>query len=414
MKPKSVLYPLIRKIIMNRLTVTGRFLLITGIICLLLGSYTTIPTFVLYILAFFYFFVFVLSPIFAGLLLPRLELGMKTPGRTSAGSTVYEEITLSNQSNRDAHFVFVTEENLPDEIIAPVREGIMVPFLQKGEEVHFRVELFMKKRGEYLLKSMRMESPFPLGIFKSGYSFHRERSILVYPDFKPLDSFNIPVGWKLQPGGIALASNIGESSEFLGTREFRTGDDPRYIHWTSWARLNKPIIKEFHQEFYCRIAVMIDTFVPENSPNEAYDAFESSLSLAASLADYLERQEYIIDIVAAGPEIFYLQAGRSLAYLDQILDILACLDVCREKPYAKMAPHLMEELSCISTVIVLLLGLDDERQDFLQKLKDLGVEMRIFLILDHGKNFDSGEIESLFGRVTVLSSDEIKRGFDAI
>jgi hypothetical protein len=91
--------------------------------------------------------------------------------------------------------------------------------------------------------------------------------------------------------------------------------------------------------------------------------------MAASISDYLQRQEYIIDILCAGPQIYYLQAGRSLAYLDQILDILACLDVCREKPYQRVSIHLMEEVARVSTVLVMLLGWDEERRDFLAQHK---------------------------------------------
>ncbi len=47
----------------------------------------------------------------------------------------------------------------------------------------------------------------------------------------------------------------------------------------------------------------------------------------------MARQEYLVDIFAAGPDLYHLMAGRSLAYLDQILDILASVDGSEEEPF---------------------------------------------------------------------------------
>lgn len=396
-----------------RLTFMGRNLFVMGLLLPLLGGVIFSSTFMLYAVVFFFTFVFIMSFIMGHFIKPKLDLKVVIPTRSSAGSIITEEITLRNRGGK-AFCVFIREDRLPQQVVAEEMHGKMIPVLDKNEELKMTLSLNLKRRGDYMLNYLRVESPFPLGVFNSGYSQKIERSLLVYPTFKPLINLSIPAGRKLQPGGIALASNIGESTEFLGTREFRTGDDPRYIHWKSWARLQKPIIKEFQEEYFCRIALFIDTFVPEEAQELDYEAFESLLSLSASISDYLERQEYIIDIIAAGPDIYYLQAGRSLAHLDQILDILACLDVCRHKPYIKVEPTLMDELSQISTVIVLLLGWDDERREFLFHLREMGVDMRVFFVSNNLEEMDIGPFEEMFGPLVILNSQEISRGFDEL
>ena len=410
---ESIVIRFLRNFFYYRLTFMGRNLFAMGLLLPLLGGIIFSSTFMLYAVVFFFTFIFVMSFIMGHFIKPKLDLKVVIPTRSSAGSVITEEITLRNKGGK-AFCVFVREDHLPRHVVAEQMHGKMIPVLDKNEELKMTLSLNLTKRGDYMLNYLRVESPFPLGVFNSGYSQKIERSLLVYPTFKPLINLSIPAGRKLQPGGIALASNIGESTEFLGTREFRTGDDPRYIHWKSWARLQKPIIKEFQEEYFCRIALFIDTFVPEDSPELDYEAFESLLSLAASISDYLERQEYIIDIIAAGPDIYYLQAGRSLAYLDQILDILACLDVCRHKPYVKVEPTLMDELSQISTVIVLLLGWDDERREFLFHLKEMGVDMRVFFISNKMEELEIGPFEEMFGPMVILNSQEISRGFDEL
>ena len=410
---ESIVIRFLRNFFNYRLTFMGRNLVALGFLLPLLGGIIFSSTYMLYVVVFYFTFLFVLSIIFGHFMKPRLNIKVSMPSRSSAGSEISEEITVKNNGNR-AFCVFIKEREIPDKIEAKNKYGIMLPVLDREEEIKISLPLVLKKRGDYTFHSIRAESSFPMGVINSGKNYNIERNLLVYPNFKPLLKLNIPAGRKLQPGGIALASNIGESTEFLGTREFRTGDDPRYIHWKSWARLCKPIIKEFQEEFFCRVAIFLDTFVSFNADEKDYDAFESLLSLAASISDYLERQEYIIDIIAAGPEIFYLQAGRSLAYLDQILDILACLDVCRYKPYNKVEPNLMDELSKISTVIVLLLGWDDERRNFLFHLREMGVDMRVFMVTNDREKVDISSFEDMFGPLVILNSDEISKGFDEL
>ena len=68
---------------------------------------------------------------------------------------------------------------------------------------------------------------------------------------------------RYQEGGVALAANIGRSEEFVSLREYRHGDPVRHIHWRSWAKTGKPIVKEFEDEFFVRHALVLDTFTDE-------------------------------------------------------------------------------------------------------------------------------------------------------
>ena len=40
------------------------------------------------------------------------------------------------------------------------------------------------------------------------------------------------------------------------------GDPLRKIHWRSWARRGKPVVKEYQEEYFSRIALVLDTFLP--------------------------------------------------------------------------------------------------------------------------------------------------------
>lgn len=413
-KYKSIVITFLLDLYKNSLTPMGRHLVNLGLIFCLMGTVLFSGTFLLYSLVLFFISLFAFSPIIQYLLKPRLYLDITSPGRCAAGSVISQKVQIKNLSKKNGYFIYVRESQISPGLSLNAPEGMLIPLLKSGEEVSFTLDLNAEKRGSYSLEKVRLESAFPLGVWKTGVTLSRHRNLLVYPFFNPLSAMYIPAGRKLQPGGIALASNIGESMEFLGTREFRTGDNPKHIHWKSWARLNKPIVKEFQEEYFTRIALFIDSYTPDDSDEVHLKAFESSLSLAASISDYLERQEYIIDIIAAGPDIFYLQAGRSLACLDQILDILACLNPCPEKPYSLVEPHLMEEMSKICTLIVLLLDWDEQRRDFLYRLKSMGIDMKIYLVTDKEPPLEILNHQEGLGPVVITNSQEIQKGFEQL
>ena len=89
-----------------------------------------------------------------------------------------------------------------------------------------------------------------------------------------------------------------------------------------------------------------------------------------------------MDILAAGPEVYEVSAGRSLAYLDNILDVLAGLEPCPEAPFAAVAPALFDKLARITTVVAVLQDWDEARERFLREVKALGTAVHVIVVHD--------------------------------
>src|SRR5262245_18946709 len=163
-----------------------------------------------------------------------------------------------------------------------------------------------------------------------------------------MDAFDVPAGRRYQPGGIPLSSSTGDAIEFVGTRDYREGDPVKNIHWRSWARRGEPVVKEYQEEYFCRIAIILDTFLPRKPRPADAAGFEAAISVAASIADFFSRSEYIVDILAAGPDIYEVSVGRSLGYLGNILDVLSCLEPSYAPPFKSIGPHLFDKLAQIT------------------------------------------------------------------
>jgi uncharacterized protein (DUF58 family) len=398
----------IRIFYLELLTPAGRLLFWLSLLAFMFGMSTT--AFKTYMVFTLIASIFLVSFMFAFLYRPKLFVTRLMPDRTTCGQKIYPQIMLLNNSWFSCYDIVVKDLSLPPEIKPLEKEGYYIPVLKTKEEVDLKSGFEFLKRGDYNIPGLFVGTIFPFGIWTWGRTNGQSHNLLVYPRFNHLDKLEIPVGKRYQPGGIALTSSLGESTEFIGNREFREGDNPRNIHWRSWARTGKPVVKEFQEEYFCRVALLLDTFVPPKSAISAYEAFESAISVSASVADYLSRQEYIIDIFAAGPNIYYMQAGRSLAYLENILDLLACLDVCPTDPFDKLEPVLMENLSLITTVVTVFLDWDYRREKLVRMITDLGTAVKVIIVRDGKTTNEPLAYESLVGRIAFITPEEEKKG----
>jgi uncharacterized protein (DUF58 family) len=419
--PQGPITRFLRHVFNERLTDSGRLMFWVGIFTMAAGGVTLqIQVYLIYSVV---VAVFLMSMVLSRLARARLRVDATLPPHTTCGARLVFPIRIENTGRRGAVDLVFREWRLPRAIQQYPPAGVGLDWLPGGATITLERELEFTRRGHYELPALRQETLFPWGLWRDIVDHRAVRTLLVYPRFHPLISLDIPVGRRYQPGGIALSSNLGDSIEFIGTREFREGDSLRAIHWKTWARLGRPAVKEFQEEYFCRVALLMDTFLPEpprrsllprRGPDPGRRTFEAAISTAAAIADALSREEYIIDIFAAGPEIYYLQSGRSLAYLENVLDILACLEPCHEPPFEKIAPVLLEHLGSITTTIVLLLDWDEARAAMVRTIRDHGSAVKLIIMRDGPTTSDIGSAEALCGEVRVLTPQEEENGVESL
>jgi len=307
---------------------------------------------------------------------PRVKLSRRLPPPVSAGDTLHYRVLVENHGRWPARKVVLEERNLPPEL-KPTDEPPVIEVLAPGERAEVSLSLTCSLRGAYELPWLQASSFFPSALVKWPRRAREKDRLLVYPRFTPLARFDVPHGRNYQPGGIPIASSVGESTELAGTREFREGDRTRDIHWPSLARTGRLVVKEYQEEYFVRLAMVLD--VEARSARD--DAlFERSLSLAAGIADVLARQEYIIDIFAAGSQVFHFQAGRALAHFEHILEILACLEAEDRLDMHALEAALLPEARKLSAVVLVMMDWDDARAELIRKLKAHGVAVRVLSV----------------------------------
>jgi len=179
---------------------------------------------------------------------------------------------------------------------------------------------------------------------------------------------------------VALASNVGQSDEFVALRDYRQGDPLRHIHWRSWARAGKPVVKEFEDEFFVRHALVLDTFA-EHAHSEA---FEEATSIAASFACTIQTQESLLDLLFIGAQSYCFTAGRGVAHGEQLLEVLASVRPSPERGFQKLERLVLSHISKVSGCIFVLLAWNEERREFVRKVRALGVPMLLLVVVESG------------------------------
>jgi uncharacterized protein (DUF58 family) len=312
----------------------------------------------------------------------------------------------------------VMPHRLPMAIDAVPEDGVLLPDLKKGEHASVRIELKCTARGEFVLRGFRVETGFPFGILRTWRTFAQDRKLLVYPKFHPLGRLTLPGIRRYQPGGVAMVSQLGESFEYLGNREYREGDNVRDIDWRATARSQKPIVREWVEEYMLRAAVILDTHVPKKlkvkDTQQRREEFERAVSMSAAVSDFMARKDYLVDLFAAGPNLYHLTAGRSLAYLDQILDILACVNENPDEPFDVIEPQIAELLARLSTVVCVYLDWNTSRRDFAIRLHNHGLAVKVIICRDEPCSIDPSIDAELFGDIPRISKADFDRGISEL
>ena len=356
---------------------------------------------------------------------PRLDVRRRLPRYATAGETLTYQLLLRNRGARPvrgvslledlddprpslAEFLSATEpgearRNWFDRQLAWHRWAWLVARNRKlhvhehavsevrpGDEVAVAVEAVARRRGHVRLRGTTVARTDPLGLVRALRPVAAPDTLLVLPRRYPVPPLALPGARRYQPGGIALASSVGDSEEFVSLREYRPGDPLKRIHWRSSARVGRAVVREHQDEFFVRHGLVLDTFMPAG----ADDRFEDAVSVAASFAAGVRAQESLLDLMFVGPEAYVFTAGRGLGQLERMLEVLADVRPCLDRPFSALHRLVAERHHALSGVICVFLVWDEARRALVQHLRAFGVPALTLLITDPRAPHAGDDLES--------------------
>ena len=234
------------------------------------------------------------------------------------------------------------------------------------------------RRGTIVFTDSYLAKPDLLGLFRHLIVLKAHQSCLVLPKHHPIKPLTLAGARKYQAGGVSLASSVGDSSEFMSLRDYQRGDPLNSIHWKSFAKHGKLIVKEYQDEYFVRRALLLDTFAGD----AAVEQFEAAVSVAASIAVSEQQNEALLDLMFVGLQTYCFTAGRGVDQLPHLLEILAAVQPGEKDSFAQLRQAVLARAGLCSNLFCVLMHWDQTRQDFIKQLLGRGLPIAVFLLHD--------------------------------
>jgi uncharacterized protein (DUF58 family) len=253
-----------------------------------------------------------------------------------------------------------------------------IPALRPGQSVEMTLTLQPLQRGVAFFEGFGVSRCDPLGLWRSLFDVPAPEVLIVLPEIHRVEWPEFGGSRHYQPGGISKALRVGDSEEFRSLRDYRPGDPLRAIHWRSWARTGRPVVKEHQEEYFTRHALVLDTA----SATTMDERFEAAVSVAASFAVASRSEDSLLDLLFVGGEARLFTAGRGLGTTDTLLRVLAAVKPSSPESFSHLARSVTAHAPAVSSAILVLQGWDASRARLVAALRSLHIGVRAYVITD--------------------------------
>jgi uncharacterized protein (DUF58 family) len=170
-------------------------------------------------------------------------------------------------------------------------------------------------RGRHRLTGVRLTTRFPFGLFVKAGRPALTEEVVVFPAVRPISADALR---RLGERGDAAARRRGRGADLYNLRDYRSGDDPRFIHWRSSAKTEALLVRELEADTSQNTRLVL-----VGRGRRGTEALERGLSEAASLAVALVRAGAGVELAGADCAVPF---GHGRPHLRRLLTALALYD----------------------------------------------------------------------------------------
>jgi uncharacterized protein (DUF58 family) len=272
----------------------------------------------LYLLDSLLFGLIVVSGVLSEMVMRGLGLSSIEPEEIHAGQAAPFGAAITNRKR------WLTSYSITVQTLSPhARPRVLyLPRIGAGTERLVTWEETLATRGRHRLSGIRTTTRFPFGLFLKAERPALNSEVIVFPAVHPISAELLR---QLGSSGQVPARRRGAGSDLHNLRGYRSGDDPRLIHWRSSAKTQTLTVREMEAE------TTEDTRLILLGAGTPGAVLEAALSEAASLATHLVRAGAGVELVGPG---FFVRLGRGRPHLHRMLTTLALYEPGARSPSA--------------------------------------------------------------------------------
>lgn len=268
-----------------------------------------------------------------------LKVKRKVPRSVFLGAPCRIEVSIENPRRRTDSWALVIEDQLQNTTHRRREKRsarAFLPHVARGQTGTARYEARLWTRGRYHLGPLQLTTKVPVGLLQGRCQFLHRDEVVVYPKLGELLE-----GWSTfsrfeHTGKQSSRRRQGPvSGDFYGLRDWRSGDNRRWIHWRSSAKRNQLVVRQYEQQQNHDLMLLLDLTWPDDAPGRSNSktpvddlTVERTISFVATLvAQHCSRGAGQLTLCVDGNHRLQVRGPASTGVMNDALEVLAELDV---------------------------------------------------------------------------------------
>jgi uncharacterized protein (DUF58 family) len=220
----------------------------------------------------------------------------------------------------------VVRQDPVERVEAPTKVGVFFPAVGPRETRRGTYHGFLPRRGRYRFGPLRVSTRFPLGLVRHSLSLEAADSLIVHPKLGRLTHDWTQIVRQAATEGRGVQRRGPLEADFYALRDWRTGDNRRWIHWRSSARRGSLVVRQFEERHSRDLALLVDLWQPLAPSEQQQQNVEKAVSFVATLIAEGCRQPGRRLFLSLAASTFLERSGpASPLFLQQQMDDLALL-----------------------------------------------------------------------------------------
>lgn len=214
------------------------------------------------------------------------------------------------------------------------------------------VELLPRRRGLVTFDRYQVSTSFPFGFVKRAFDRRHRDTLLIYPALAEVSPRVLELFRSAESTGPMMRPRRGGTDEFYGVKEYRPGENPRWIYWRRSARTGTIVSREMTHVSPPRLMILVDNHVSVPDA-EHFEAAERCVAIAASLANLALATGLPVGIAAWDGEWTTIAPNRGKRHRRDLLTALAQLPVNTTHDSSGLIEHVARHTRAGTTAVLI-------------------------------------------------------------
>ncbi|MGN6505626.1 MAG: DUF58 domain-containing protein [Tepidisphaeraceae bacterium] len=264
----------------------------------------------------------------SGIVIRRLRTERILPDHGIVGRPMSLQYRVTNEKRFWPSFAVTVAEIDGYDLFTRQSRAYLLHAPNKGSAV-VPSEVIPIRRGVFELDRFQLSTSFPFGFIKRALDRRVRDSILVLPAIGSMRRDLMRRFKSAESSGINVRPSSGGTDEFYGVKEYRSGENPRWIYWKRSAGSGPMVVREMTRVSPPRLLLLVDTFARDDA-RETHIAIERAIAMAATVIDHAMAEGLPIGLIAWSGDWITILPNRGKRHRLDLLTALAKLTPNRQ------------------------------------------------------------------------------------